>query len=748
MSNDDFSKVGLYPHNVKSYKKVKKAFDEGERVVGIVQATGTGKTYQALQLALDNKPQKIVYLVPSNAIKEHIENVIDNNPNLDRNRDFTNLEFMTYQSLINMSREEIRNLNIDLLIVDEFHHIGAPVWGSRVDEIIETHEDMKIFGMTAYTVRDRNTPYERDMALPNGKELFSDKIVSRYDLVDAMIDGVLPKPIYKSAYIHLLGLQKMLEEKVKKDYANKEEYNEYMSILNDVKMRLQQAPTSKELVLKHVKNNGKYIYFCPPGSNVEEVMKEVRTWFSDFDESDVVFYKSTSQDGKNGKHNRECFYNDKTLDGEDASNKLRIIFVINQYNEGVHSPGVDGVILGRSTLSDIVYFEQIGRALSVREGIQELIEEYKKLSISELLEIAKQKEITIDSTTDKDKIINRLVAPIIIDLSGNVEFIKELEDNLKDRIKEYLERNPNGEERDFNLSDFDFDIDVENQDIFEILTNLKEKLFKNKWEEMYELAKKYYDRFNNLEVPYNFQTFNGYDHDEKGYKLGAWIISQRTSFTKGNLSADKIEKLLSIGMRFKTKSSSRKSWDDMFELTKTYYEYYGNLDVPRDFKTLNGVDHDDNGVNLYNWINGQFQKIQSKRSLMYVLSNFLSPEDRRRYSSYQRLTDQQFYNLISIGFRIDSNQVNSARNRLFFTKYGIKNSESMLYFRKTSHVELCAIENYLIKHNLSVAEDGELNEMFFMTGLQMKELYGFHKSELIYSYILDTTKGFSKKKLI
>ena len=106
MMNNEFSKIGLYPHNVESYKKVKSAFDNGEQIVGIVQATGTGKTFQALQLALDNKDSKITYIVPSNAIIEHIENIINSNPNLDRNRDFHNLEFRTYHSLINMSRDE------------------------------------------------------------------------------------------------------------------------------------------------------------------------------------------------------------------------------------------------------------------------------------------------------------------------------------------------------------------------------------------------------------------------------------------------------------------------------------------------------------------------------------------------------------------------------------------------------------------------------------------------------------------
>ena len=47
------------------------------------------------------------------------------------------------------------------------------------------------------------------------------------------------------------------------------------------------------------------------------------------------------------------------------------MFAINHYNEGVHDHDIDGVILGRGTASDIVYFEQIGRALSVRGNTYE-----------------------------------------------------------------------------------------------------------------------------------------------------------------------------------------------------------------------------------------------------------------------------------------------------------------------------------------------------------------------------------------
>ena len=143
-------------------------------MVGIVHATGTGKSYNALQLSYDNKDKKIIYVVPSNGIIEHITEIINENPNLEFKRDFSNLEFRTYQSFINMSRKELLNLDVDLLILDEIHHLGAPVWGQRINTIIDTHENIKVFGMTAYTVRDRGTSYERDMAVVyNGKYLES-----------------------------------------------------------------------------------------------------------------------------------------------------------------------------------------------------------------------------------------------------------------------------------------------------------------------------------------------------------------------------------------------------------------------------------------------------------------------------------------------------------------------------------------------------------------------------------------------
>ena len=79
MNDNEYTTIGLYDHNADSYNQVKSSFESGQDVVAIVHATGTGKSYNALQLAYDNKDKKIVYVVPSNGIIEHINKIIEDN---------------------------------------------------------------------------------------------------------------------------------------------------------------------------------------------------------------------------------------------------------------------------------------------------------------------------------------------------------------------------------------------------------------------------------------------------------------------------------------------------------------------------------------------------------------------------------------------------------------------------------------------------------------------------------------------
>ena len=633
MNKDEFQTVGLYEHNAKCYKEVKKAYESGENVVGIVHATGTGKSYNALQLAYDNKDKKIVYIVPSNGIIEHIEKIISNNPNLDFKRDFPNLELRTYQSLVSLSKEELKKIECDMLIIDEFHHMGAPIWGAQVKAMIETHEDIKIFGMTAYTVRDRNTPYERDMANPNTNELFSNKIVSRYDLCDAMMDGILPIPVYKSSYITIEDIEDV-ENRLDKSLLSKEECKKYKDMLLAAKERIHEAKSIPKVISKNIKPNGKYIYFCPPYSetgvnDIETIKAQAMNWFKQITEEDnIEFYTSTSQMGKEGIKNREAFYEDKTTEGEDAKDKLRVMFAINQYNEGIHAPNVDGVILGRTTSSDIVFFEQIGRGLAVRGDAKEKFEQLAQYSKKELEEMCKSREIEIKENYTKEDLIERLIAPTIIDLSNNFRYIKELENNLKNRVREAQNRKVETNPREIKIKDVSFDIEMEDQDFYEMLEDIKERLL-TPWEEMYGYAKIYYEHYNDLEVPYKFRTNDGYTYEEDGkIRLGQWINKQRQVTSQ---ESEKGYLLTKIGMRFGNKNSTL-SWEEMYEYAKIYYEHYSDLEVPARFRTNDGYTYEEEGkIRLGQWISSQRQITPQESERGYLLSKIgMRFETRKR----------------------------------------------------------------------------------------------------------------------
>ena len=606
---NNYKKVGLYEHNIESYEKVKEQFEK-DNTVALIQATGTGKTYNALQLAYDNPNEKIIYVVPSVSIIEHIKEVISRNPNLNLEKDFHHVEFRTYQSFINLSSKELKDLNVNLLILDEFHHIGAPVWGARINEIIKTHPNIKVFGMTAYTVRNRGTSYERDMVNPEGEEIFSNKVASNYDLCDAMIDAVLPKPIYKSAYIHLENTLEELEKKLEKENHNSKNYKELSKVLNDIRNQVHMAPSMKDVFQENIKKDGKYYYFCPLNSeeNVNDIgtiMEEVKEWCQEMGliEDDYEFYLTTSEMREEGKKNRQAFYNDEDLNGNKVNHKLRIMFAINQYNEGVHAPGVDGVIMGRSTKSDIIYYEQLGRGLSVRENYKEEYDKLYQKDIAELRVICKEKNREIKDDMEKEEIIETLLAPIIIDLANNIDYIKELEDNLKDRVKEVRKQNNSKtKKRVIHLSTTDFNISMINQNLYEILKYVSDRLSMT-WMEKYNLAKAYFNHYGDLEIPISFKTTNGHEYDENGIALGRWICRQRQAY-KGQgtqkITPYQIKLLEEIGMRFENER-----WRKKYNLAKAYFEHYGNLEIPTIFKTTNGYEYDENGIALGTWIVNQ-----------------------------------------------------------------------------------------------------------------------------------------------
>ena len=134
----------------------------------------------------------------------------------------------------------------------------------------------------------------------------------------------------------------------------------------------------------------------------------------------------------------------------------------------------------------------------------------------------------------------------------------------------------------------------------------------NEWNKNYTLAKNYYEHNGNLEIPEKFKTLNGYEHDENGINLGMWIRSQRRSYKNVKLSPERLNLLKDIGMSFEIKHNNNE-WNKNYALAKNYYEHNGNLEIPEKFKTLNGYEYDENGINLRRWLAVQTQLYQKAR---------------------------------------------------------------------------------------------------------------------------------------
>lgn len=580
----------LLPHNEKALTKIEDAIADGEKTLAILHATGTGKSYISLEFIHRHPDKKILFLTRYNSIIEHLKEIISENQNINVPEYLKNLTFMTYNSLVNMTKEELKNLDIDVMITDEFHHIGAPVWENRINTIIETHENLITIGTSAYSIRNRKTPYERDMAEPNGNEIFSDKIYSIYTLVDAILDGNLPLPRYKTAIIVLDEFLNSIERKLKLK-PHTEEYNHYIETLNNIRKKISSLSNMDDLIKKNINIGDKFIYFCPPSSDNEET--NIDTIMADtynklislgYKKEDIIFYKSTSNDPLHSKSNRDAFYNDLDLENHDVSKKLRIMFAINQYNEGVHVPNITGVILGRGTKSDIVFFEQIGRALCIRENYQELISKYQEKSYEELLSICKNMDIKTNDNMTKDDLIERIISPIIIDLAGNFTFIRDLITTIRNKIKESsYSKNPK-DKKNLDITEESFDIEVIGEDIFEILEGLNESFKPRNFNDIYILATNFKNYYGHLNIPRNFKTEDGIHYDEFGYSLGEWLAHIRYLKKTNQLTQEIIDKMESLNIVWRVTKTFKEALED----AKVYYDEHHNLDIPYNYKTKDG----------------------------------------------------------------------------------------------------------------------------------------------------------------
>lgn len=340
--------INLKPHNVETYGKVTNRIEETGKAA-VVHPTGTGKMFIALKLLEENKGKKAIYLAPSNSILHDVKkNIFEQGMTME---DFPFLTRMTYQKLANMSDEEIQKLDVDIIILDEFHHCGAPEWGKGVKRLIERNKNAKILGLSATPLRYLDGL--RDMA----SELFENSVASEMTLEEAIERGLLPEATYVSA---LYGYEKQLDDmqdgidKIKDDGKQMQA----QILLNQLRKKLN-ADTYNlpEIFHKYMQTNGKYIVFC---RNIEDMHEKMRQAHKMFDKVNPnIKVRAVSSQIKESDRILSEFEQD--TDG----GTLKLLYAVDMVNEGYHIQNLDGVVMMRPTISPTIFTQQFGRALTV-----------------------------------------------------------------------------------------------------------------------------------------------------------------------------------------------------------------------------------------------------------------------------------------------------------------------------------------------------------------------------------------------
>ena len=198
------------------------------------------------------------------------------------------------------------------------------------------------------------------------------------------------------------------------------------------------------------------------------------------------------------------------------------------------------------------------------------------------------------------------------------------------------------------------------------------------WNKKYELAKIYFEHNRNLEIPYNYKTLNGYEYAENGITLGIWITTQRKAYKgqgSNKITEQQIKLLEEIGMRFETRDNNEE-WNKKYKLAKAYFEHNGNLEIPIDYKTLNGYEYTEEGIALGIWLNTQRQAYKGH-------GNF-------------KITEDQIKLLEKIGMRFGTNYKEEEWNR----KYELAKA----YFEHHGNLEIPS--SYKTLNGYEYKEDG------------------------------------------
>lgn len=258
----------LYKHNQRAYDELCAMLNNSDRAC-VIEPPGCGKSFVAYKLIEDNPEKAFLWLAPNDYV------FAEQRANFEREGSFipSNVRTMTYATAMSQGRSGRLDVEADYIILDEFHHCGAPEWSRGVQAVIESCPSAKIVGISATEVRYSDN--ERDMS----KELFHGNVAFKMTFEEAWIRGVLPFPKYICALYDSPSELGNILMKVN-DVKDERKHSVLMNRYEKLRRALEQADGIDEIFKKHLeRKDSKIIVFCPNVEQMKVFYTLRRDWF-------------------------------------------------------------------------------------------------------------------------------------------------------------------------------------------------------------------------------------------------------------------------------------------------------------------------------------------------------------------------------------------------------------------------------------------------------------------------------------
>lgn len=336
----------------------------------LIRPTGFGKTWTLTGMIRDYK--RVLYVYPSAAILNTVVDVYfsDENTLSDPDtielakemRQFDHVDMMTYMKLQGLSKKDIDNMpEYDLIIFDEAHIMGAKKAKLAIKKMFDR------FSKGTHFIGATATPNRMDGFDIVG-EFFDNVVVFPYTLHDAFQDNLLQKPAYcfcpwdsesvkKNAIAS--ARDQLFVAGVDPAVAKRRDLQDLIktSIIQEANILDMDKNIRRECDKYLEGTYMKFICFFCDIRKIDEKGKEVKEWFQKaYPDRTVKTYDIHS------RKNEDAI--DDIFNLKEKDNHIDLIFCVNMINVGYHVNDLSGILMYRGTQSNIIYIQQLGRALS------------------------------------------------------------------------------------------------------------------------------------------------------------------------------------------------------------------------------------------------------------------------------------------------------------------------------------------------------------------------------------------------